>query len=97
MSDEYRRYLIPSRLDDPPKFLFWDFDVTILAMGSFVLGIILDSFLTFSAAGLVLAGAYQKLKGGKARGFGLHILYWYLPTTLGMELTPPSSVREYIG
>ena len=33
-----RKYVIPHRLDDPPRFLWWDFDVAILAMGCVALG-----------------------------------------------------------
>jgi conjugal transfer pilus assembly protein TraL len=91
------KLLIPSRLDDPPKFLWWDFDVAILAMGCMALGIMTSQVFIFSAAGGVVAMAYQKLKAGRSRAFGLHILYWFLPFSFGLKRTPPSSVREFIG
>lgn len=92
-----RKYLIPARLDDPPKFLFWDFDVAILAMGCLVLGIMVNQTMTFAAIGVVVAMSYQKIKAGKSRAFGLHALYWYLPSNFGFRITPPSAVREFIG
>jgi conjugal transfer pilus assembly protein TraL len=95
MPDEH--YLIPQRLDEPPKYLWWDFDVAILAMGAFVLGIVSDNFLMFTTFGIIAAGAYQKLKAGKSRGFGMHLLYWYMPFNFGFRITPPSSIREFIG
>jgi len=97
MTEESRQYLIPQRLDDPPKYLWWDFDVAIIAMGSFVVGIVAGSFWLFTIIGFLIALAYQKIKGGKTRGFGLHLVYWYSPFTLGFRLTPPSSIREFIG
>lgn len=97
MDQDSFKLLIPSRLDDPPRFLFWDFDVAILAMGCIALGIMTNQLFIFSAAGAVVAMAYQKLKAGRSRAFGLHILYWYLPFTFGLKRTPPSAIREFIG
>ena len=97
MSDIELKYIIPHRLDDPPKFLWWDFDVAILFMGCVVMGIMTNQTLTFSGLGVVVAMSYQKLKAGRSRAFGLHALYWYLPSSFGFRITPPSAVREFIG
>ena len=94
---EYRKYLLPQRLDDPPKFLWWDFDVAILAMGCLVLGILVNQTVTFAGIGVVIAMSYQKVKAGRSRAFGLHALYWYLPMSFGFKITPPSAMREFIG
>lgn len=80
------KYVIPARLDDPPKFLWWDFDVAILFMGCMVIGIMTNQTLTFTGLGVVVAMSYQKLKAGRSRAFGLHALYWYLPTSSDSEL-----------
>ncbi len=97
MSEDDRKYVIPHRLDDPPKFLWWDFDVAILAMGCMVIGIMTNQLLTFTVIGGFVAMGYQKLKAGRSRAFGLHALYWYLPGNFGFRITPPSAVREFIG
>lgn len=94
---EYKKYVIPQRLDDPPKFLWWDFDVAILAMGCLVIGILVNQTFTFTIIGGFVAMAYQKVKAGRSRAFGLHALYWYLPITFGFRITPPSAMREFIG
>ena len=91
------KYLVPQRLDDPPKFLWWDFDVALVAMGALVLGIACDQSISSVVAGLVLAAAYQRVKAGRHRGFGFHALYWHLPVRMGMKVLPPSAVREFIG
>lgn len=97
MSDADRKYAIPHRLDDPPKFLWWDFDVAIMAMGMMCIGILTNQLGVFTVLGIVVALAYQKVKAGRHRAFGLHALYWYLPITFGFRITPPSAVREFIG
>lgn len=96
MHDE-RKYQIPHRLDDPPKFLWWDFDVAILAMGCLLLGIMTGQILLFGIAGAVVAMGYQKIKAGRSRAIGLHALYWHLPFTFAFRITPPSAIREFIG
>jgi conjugal transfer pilus assembly protein TraL len=97
MSASETDYSIPRRLDDPPKFLWWDADVAILAMGCLVLGIVLEQTLPFLLLGIGIALFYQKLKAGRTRAFGLHALYWYTPITFGFTVTPPSAAREFIG
>mgnify|MGYP003382871118 FL=1 len=97
MDDIDSKYTIPHRLDDPPKFLWWDFDVAILAMGMLCIGILVNQLITVTVIGFLVATSYQKVKAGRHRAFGLHALYWYLPITFGFKITPPSSVREFVG
>ena len=52
---------------------------------------------TFMFFGFFAAMGYQKLKAGRSRAFGIHAIYWYLPTRLGFRITPPSALREFIG
>lgn len=91
------QYIIPHRLDDPPKFLWWDFDVAILFMGCMLIGIMSNQVMTFTFIGFFVAMGYQKVKAGRSRAFGLHALYWFLPTKFGFRITPPSAMREFIG
>lgn len=88
---------IPTRLDDPPRFMWWDFDVSMLFMSFVVLGLVLKWVVPFTVIGLVLAYLYNKLKAGQHRAFGMHLVYWHLPITLGFKATPPSAIREFIG
>ena len=57
-----RKYVIPHRLDDPPRFLWWDFDVAILAMGCVALGIMTGQILIFTIMGGVSQRATRRLK-----------------------------------
>jgi conjugal transfer pilus assembly protein TraL len=97
MSQVDPKFLVPTRLDDPPQFLWWDFDVAILAMGCLVIGIAADMTITFIFISIAVAVAYQQLKGGKHRAYGLHLMYWYMPLGFGFKVTPESAVREFIG
>jgi conjugal transfer pilus assembly protein TraL len=87
---------VPRRLDDPPSFI-WEFDVWLVVLSSFVVGIASGWFLTCGAIGVFLGYLFQKARSGKTRGFFIHMLYWNLPLQLGMKRTPPSCVRHWIG
>lgn len=98
MSDEQDFY-IPRRLDDPAKFLFWEFDIAMIVVLGFVVGIysanilILFGAITFS---VLLAGAYGRLKAGRHPGMSKHIIYWNFGVPK-FQVTPPSHFREMIG
>lgn len=66
-------------------------------MGCMLIGIMANQTMTFCVIGFFAAMGYQKLKAGRSRAVGLHAIYWYLPTTFGFRVTPPSAVREFIG
>jgi conjugal transfer pilus assembly protein TraL len=87
---------IPRHLDDPPRFLFWDLDEAILFMLALILGMMVDLLFAGAATGVALVIAYGRAKSGRHRAFALHLMYWYLPVTLGFRRTPPSYIREYI-
>lgn len=87
---------IPQHLDDPPRFLFWDLDEAILFMLALVLGLMVDLVFVGGATGVALVLAYGKAKSGRHRAYALHLMYWYLPVTLGFRRTPPSWIREFI-
>lgn len=46
MDDHDYHLMVPRRLDDPPKFLFWDFDVAIVWIGVVFMGIAGNFFIT---------------------------------------------------
>jgi conjugal transfer pilus assembly protein TraL len=59
MDEETIRLLVPRRLDDPPKFILWDFDVAICAMGISMFGIMANYFLTGAVVGVIAAYGLQ--------------------------------------
>ena len=96
MNEETVHLLVPRRLDDPPKFIFWDFDVAICAMGISMFGIMAGYFLVSAVLGIGAAYGLQKMKSGQQAGYAIHLLYWHLPMRL-FRRTPPSCVRDFIG
>jgi conjugal transfer pilus assembly protein TraL len=96
MNEETMHLLVPRRLDDPPKFIFWDFDVAICAMGISMFGIMAGYFLVSAVLGIGAAYGLQKMKSGQQAGYAIHLLYWHLPMRL-FKRTPPSCVRDFIG
>jgi conjugal transfer pilus assembly protein TraL len=96
MNEETMHLMVPRRLDDPPKFIFWDFDVAICAMGISMFGIMAGYFLVSAVLGIGAAYGLQKMKSGQQAGYAIHLLYWHLPMGL-FKRTPPSCVREFIG
>lgn len=97
MTEDDLKLAIPRRLDDPPKFLLWDFDVVLVFLIFAGLGIVVN--FPFVLGGLGLAAAYglNKARAGRSRGYLLHLLYWHLPLRFGFRRTPPSAVRHFIG
>jgi len=94
---ETRKYMIPRRLDDPPRFFFWELDVAVVFMTIMMFGIMVGVFVIPAMLASAAAIGFSKLKQGQQKGFGIHVLYWHLPVTLGFKRTPASCVREFIG
>lgn len=95
-NEEQFHLMVPRRLDDTQKVLFWDFDTAIVFLGVLFVGIMAGYLLTSMAAGVALAAAVQKMKSGQRRGYMLHVLYWHLPWNV-FKRTPPSCIREFVG
>ncbi|TFZ00089.1 type IV conjugative transfer system protein TraL [Ramlibacter humi] len=90
-------YYIPRRLNDVPRLFFWDMDVACIFLAFLMLGLLVGSTtLGFLAAG---CGGYWfgKAKSGRHPAYTIHLAYWYLPMTSGMDAMPPSHIREMNG
>jgi conjugal transfer pilus assembly protein TraL len=96
VDEDQRRLLIPRRLDDGTKFLFWDFDVAALVILGLGFGIFVGFILLGGALGFALAYLWSKAKAGRHSGYGLHFLYWHTPLTV-FKRTPPSARRQFTG
>ncbi len=96
MTDNELRLQIPRTLDDPPRFLFWEFDVAIVFLACVFMGIMAGFFLSSILLGLAAGWAMGRLKAGQQRGYALHQLYWHLPLKT-FRRTPPSCVRDFLG
>ncbi|WP_308925844.1 type IV conjugative transfer system protein TraL [Janthinobacterium sp. J1-1] len=92
-------FAIPSKHDEPPKMLWWDFDQATIFMLFVVFGILSGFLFLGVVIGVWTARWYSKKKAGKHRYYVVHILYWYLPSQIIFPFPPlpPSSIREFIG
>ena len=89
--------MIPRRLDDPPKFLFWDFDVALFFLVGMFFGILAGYVFSGVVVGLVIAWLYSGVKSGKHTGYLIHLAYWYLPGWFNLKRAPASSKRVFFG
>lgn len=91
-------YMIPRRLDDQPKILFWDFDQALIVMFALVMGMASGFLMPSGFLGMMAAWGYGKLKSGRHRDFAKHLIYWYMPSGIvGFKRFPESWKREFIG
>ena len=97
MNDDDIKYQIPRRLDEVPKFLFWDVDIAIVAIIGAYIGIWVGHFAYGLGFGIVMATIYSRTKSGHHPGFALHFMYWHLPSDNFFKRTPPSHIREFFG
>ena len=89
-------HYIPRRIDDQPKFLFWDRDIALVCLVGVFAGIATGFPLFGICLGIGAAYGYGKLKTGKHPGMAAHLLYWHTGIPELKEL-PPSHIRELNG
>lgn len=91
-------HTIPTRLDDKPKFLFFDYDVAIVALMPCVIGISISQFfgLVGLFVGCILAVGYKSFKSGKHAGVLTHLIFWKTGTPTPSSM-PKSHQRNFLG
>ena len=87
---------VPQRLDDPPKFLFWDMDISLIVITAFGIGLFTHQLIVLTSIGLFIAYRYTKFKSGKHPYFMIHSFFWFLPIKRKSKRIPDSSVREFL-
>lgn len=97
MDTDVDTYIV-SRLGDPWKFLFVDFDVAMLS-GLLMLGLFTAGL---QLLGVVLGGGLgywlHRSRQNKPKGYMRHLGYWLLPHGCSfLKRTPPSYCLEILG
>ena len=96
--NEAERYAIPSRLDDPERWLFWTLDEAAVLMGPAMLGLAANAFVMGLAVGGGGYLALRRIKRGGRAGLLMHAAYWLLPgAALRLQGAPPSHRRRFAG
>lgn len=88
---------MPRHLDDPEKFLWWDFDQALITIAVIGFSIVVNMVAVGAVLGAAAGVAIGRLKSGRSRGYLVHTAYWYLPLDMGMKRTPPSHVTRFVG
>lgn len=96
MAQDDISHYIPRRLDDPPKLLFFDRDVGMVAVIMMGMGVSLNYPITGIVIGGILGFFLNKFKAGQHPGMTTHYLYWISGVPVPKAL-PPSHVRELNG
>ena len=87
---------VPRELDANAKIFIWDFDVAALFVFGFAIGIMGGSLIVGAILGVLFSKAWSKIRQGRAKGFGIHTLYWYLPGK-PFRRSPESFRRNFMG
>lgn len=87
---------VPLELDANAKIFIWDFDVAALFVFGFAIGIMVGSLIVGAILGVLFSKAWSKIRQGRAKGFGIHTLYWYLPGK-PFRRSPESFRRNFMG
>lgn len=96
-SQERLSLRMPRHLDDPDKFLWWDFDQALVVVGVIGFSIVVNMIAVGSILGLVAGVVLGRLKSGRSRGYLVHTAYWFLPMDMGLKRTPPSHISRFVG
>lgn len=87
---------VPRELDANAKIFIWDFDVAALFIFGIAMGVLVGSLAMGVVLGVALSKIWSKVRQGRAKGFGIHTLYWYLPGK-PFRRSPESFRRDFIG
>ena len=91
-------FVIPSRLDDPERWLFWTMDEAMMLFVPPIWGLFSEHLVIGILVGVSGCFALRKLKSRGQLSIVRHAAYWYLPSSLlKLKATPDSAVRFWLG
>ncbi|RQQ48689.1 type IV conjugative transfer system protein TraL [Burkholderia stagnalis] len=97
MSADDLSHAVPLTLDDPPKLLFWDWDVACIAMLGIMSGLGSGYPIVGFVIGIALAGVYSRFfKSDLHPGIAAHLIAWITGMPTPSDL-PPTHLREFKG
>ena len=96
--NDTERFAIPSRLDDPERWLFWTMDEAAVLMGPAMLGLAANAFVSGLVIGIGGWLVLRRIKRGGRGGIVMHAVYWFLPgAVLRLQGAPGSHRRRFAG
>ena len=96
--NEAVRFSIPSRLDDPERWLFWTMDEAAVLMGPAMVGLSVNAFVMGLVIGVGAWLVLRRIKRGGRAGMVMHAVYWFVPgKVLRLQGAPGSHRRRFAG
>ena len=89
-------FIIPRRLDEPERWMFWTVDEALVMLAPLVTGM-MTGYLPIGA--VVGIGGFlflRRIKGNGQANLGLYAIYWFFPNVFRFRATPPSVIRRYV-
>ena len=95
---EPEKHKIPTRLDDKGKFLFFDYDVSVLFLMPVLVGFAINYWLggVGILIGFAIAMTYKSFKMGRHDGVVTHLSFWKIGMPKPKKI-PESSKRDFYG
>jgi len=89
-------FIIPRRLDEPERWMFWTVDEALTMLVPVITGMMTSFLLIGTAVGIGGFLLLRRLKGNGQANLGLYAIYWFFPNVFRFKATPPSAIRRYI-
>ncbi len=89
-------FVIPRRLDEPERWMFWTVDEALTMLVPVITGMMTGFLLPGVVIGIGGFVLLRRLKGNGQANLGLYALYWYFPNVFNFRATPLSAIRRYV-
>ncbi len=89
-------FMIPRRLDEPERWMFWTVDEALVMLVPTITGMMTGFLIVGAGLGIGMFLFLRRIKGNGQANLGLYALYWFFPNLFGFRATPPSAIRRYV-
>ncbi len=89
-------FIIPRRLDEPERWMFWTVDEALIMLVPVITGMMTSFLLVGAVIGIGGFILIRRLKGNGQANLGLYALYWFFPNVFNFKATPLSAIRRYV-
>jgi conjugal transfer pilus assembly protein TraL len=89
-------FVIPRRLDEPERWMFWTVDEALTMLVPVITGMMTNFLVVGAVIGIGGFVLIRRLKGNGQANLGLYALYWFFPNIFNFKATPLSAIRRYV-
>jgi len=89
-------FIIPRRLDEPERWMFWTVDEALIMLVPVITGMMTGFLLVGAVIGIGGFVLLRRLKGNGQANLGLYALYWFFPNVFNFKATPLSAIRRFV-